>query len=422
MPRLMLFAATTGYQLREFAEAARRLGADVRFATDRCRRMEDPWGDRALPVRFGDTRASRRLLRMHSFDAVAAVGDGPAVLAAEAAADKRIPFHPPAAARACHNKFLAREIYRQAGLRVPAYFRALLEADEREIARRAPYPCVLKPLGLSASRGVIRADDPAAFVRAFARIRALLADPDIRRAREEQNRYLQVEEYIPGREFAVEALMVHGRLEILALFDKPDPLEGPYFEETIYVTPARLPEADRREVETTLRRAVEALGLRHGPVHAELRLNAGGAWMLEAAARPIGGLCARALRFNGGVPLEELILRHALGGEVTPARLDGPASGVMMVPIPRGGVYQGVSGVDRAAAVTGIEEVVITAKEGQQLVPLPEGASYLGFLFARAETPGAVEGALRRAHAELDFRIAAALATMRPQPFERGGT
>jgi biotin carboxylase len=283
-------------------------------------------------------------------------------------------------------------------MRVPRYF----EAAGPEDAACAPYPCVLKPLGLSASRGVIRAGDPGEFRAAYERIRRM------------GEHRVQVESYIPGREFAVEGLVTGGRLQVLAIFDKPDPMEGPYFEETIYTTPSRLPAEVQGELIAAVEEAVTALGLRHGPVHAELRHNQDGAWMLEAHARPIGGLCARALRFDAGMPLEELIVRHALGEDVRGVRREERAAGVMMIPIPRDGLYRSAEGVEAAAAVTGIEEVVLTAKEGQRLVPLPEGAAYLGFLFARAQTPEAVEMALRRSHAELRFEIATVLETLRP--------
>ena len=400
--RLLLFAATTGYQIRVFAEAARRLGIDLTLATDRCHVLEDPWADQAIAVKFDRIAESVDVLRGLRCDAVAAVGDRPAVLAAETAAALGVPFHPPSAARACNDKHLARQLYRAAGLQVPPFFLASFEEDPRALASRAPYPCVLKPLGLSASRGVIRANDEAEFVEAFHRIR---------RMGETQ---LQVEGYIAGREFAVEGLVTSGELQPLAIFDKPDPLEGPFFEETLYVTPSREPAAVQEALIETTAQAVRALGLRHGPVHAELRYNASGAWMLEAAARPIGGLCAKALRVHPAVPLEESILRHALGEDVTDARLADRASGVMMIPIPKGGIYESVEGVDRARAITGIEDVVITAKEGQQLVPLPEGASYLGFLFARGDAAAEVESALRRSHAELRFHIATALETLKP--------
>ena len=401
-PRLLLFAATTGYQIRVFADAARRLGVSLTLATDRCHVLDDPWGDHALAIRFDRIPDSLEVLHGLRFDGVAAVGDRPAVLAAAAAERLGVPFHPRSAALACNDKYLARQLYRAAGLRVPSFFRAMLDDDPAPLADRAPYPCVLKPLRLSASRGVIRANNQAEFLEAFRRIGKL------------GERHLQVEGYIPGREFAIEGLVTQGRFQPLAIFDKPDPLEGPFFEETIYVTPSREPAGMQKELLETTARAVEALRLRHGPVHAEVRYNPDGAWILETAARPIGGLCARALRFAPSTPLEELILRHALGEDVSRARLVGPASGVMMIPIPKGGVYESVGGIDEAQAVAGIEEVVITAKAGQQLVPLPEGASYLGFIFARGDTPAEVESALHAAHAKLVFGIQTALQTFAP--------
>ena len=394
-PRLLLFAATTGYQIRIFADAARRIGADLTLATDRCHIMEDPWGDRAVAVKFERIDESIEALRGMSFDGVAAVGDAPAVLAAESARMLGVPFHPPEAARACSDKYMARAAYRAAGMRAPRFF--LLSSGERP-----EFPCVLKPLGLSASRGVIRANDEVEFSAAAQRIRRM-GSPEI-----------QVESYIPGREFAVEALVTKGRFQPLALFDKPDPLEGPYFEETIYTTPSREPAEVQRELLATTEQAVAALGLYHGPIHAELRYNSEGAWMLETHARPIGGLCARTLRFEGGVPLEEIILRHALGDDVSNARLDGPASGVMMIPIPRGGIYESVDGEAAAAAVSGIEDVIVTAQQGQRLVPLPEGSAYLGFIFARGHSPADVEESLRKSHGQLRFRIATALETFKP--------
>ena len=249
---------------------------------------------------------------------------------------------------------------------------------------------MLKPLGLSASRGVIRADNPAEFIAAFRRIENLLADPDIARLHEDQDRFLQVESFIEGREFALEGILTDGQLRVLALFDKPDPLDGPFFEETIYVTPSRESEATQDAIVRTTRAAVKALGLTEGPIHAEMRVNQRGVWMLEVAARPIGGLCARVLP-----GLEELILRHAAGEDAGALAMPRSRAGVMMIPIPREGIYVDVEGLDRARAEAGIEDVIITAKQGQKLIPLPEGASYLGFIFARAETPDAVEQALR---------------------------
>jgi biotin carboxylase len=398
---LLLFAATTGYQIRVFADAARRLGVDVTLATDRCHILDDPWGDRAIAVKFDQIEESLKALGGLRVDGVAAVGDGPAVMAAAAAEMLGVPFHPLAAALACHDKYRARQLFQAAGMRVPAFFRANLADDPAALAARAPYPCVLKPLGLSGSRGVIRANDAREFVAAFRRIAKIV---------ERGERDVQVESYIQGREFAVEGLITGGKLQPIAIFDKPDLMEGPFFEETIYVTPSREAAVVQAALIETTAQAAAALGLRHGPVHAELRYNDAGAWILEVHARPIGGLCARAIRMADGIPLEETILVHALGGNVWMAQVDGPASGVMMIPIPRqGGIYQGAEGLERALAVADIEDVVITATEGQLLVPLPEGSSYLGFIFARGETAEAVERALRRSHAELRFQIATAL-------------
>ena len=401
---VLLFAATTGYQIRVFADAARRLGMHLTLATDRCHILDDPWGDRAIAVKFDHIPESLDALRGMAvrFDGVAAVGDRPAVLAAEAARMLGLPFHPPEAARAGHDKYLARSLYRAAHLKLPRFHRASFEEDPAALAARMSYPCVLKPLGLSASVGVIRADNPAQFADAFARIR-LLGEP-----------YLQIEAYIEGREFAVEGLVTAGRFKALAIFDKPDPLEGPYFEESLYITPSREPASVQRELLDTTRQAVQALGFAHGPVHAELRYNRSGAWILETHARPIGGLCAKALRFEGGVPLEEIILRHAVGEDVSQARLEGPASGAMMIPLAKAGVFQSVEGVEEAAAVPGIEDVVITAKPGQEFLALPDKSSYPGFLFARGPSPAHVEAALRQAHSKLRFHMALALRAFAP--------
>jgi len=376
--KILLFATTTGYQIREFEAAARRLGFEVRLATDRCHLLDDPWADRAIPVRFEDEAVPPEILA-YAPQAIAAVGDRPAQKAALAAVVCGVAFHPPEAVRRANDKRLARDCFRRAGLLVPAYARD-----------HAPgFPCVVKPTRLSGSRGVIRANNAEEFAAAVERIRRI---PD--------HGEIQAEAYIDGPEFALEGIVTHGRLQVFALFDKPDPLTGPFFEETIYVTPSREPQSVQDAIAETTQQAVTALGLTHGPVHAEMRVNQQGVWMLEVAARPIGGLCARALRFNGGVPLEEIILRHAAGETLPPLTLDGPASGVMMIPVPGHGILESVTGYDAADT-----DVILTAKVGERLVPLPEGKSYPGFLFARADTPADVEAKLRRMHARLHFRL-----------------
>jgi biotin carboxylase len=416
MPRVLLVAATTGYQTRSFTAAARRLGIDVVLATDRCHILEDPWRDNAIPVRFEEPELAAEMLAesavvgKSAIDGLIAVADRPTLVAALTAQKLGLPFHSVHSVASCRNKHKMREIFGLAGLPVPDYFRAGLDRDPREIAGGVGYPCVLKPLGLSASRGVIRANNVDEFVAAFERIRRILGQPEIRQFHEAWNEAIQIEQYIEGREFALEGLMTRGELEVLAIFDKPDPLEGPLFEETIYVTPSREPREIQSAIVDTARQAVRALDLYQGPVHAEMRVNANGVYMLEVAARPIGGLCARALRFSGGLTLEEVVILHAIEkmppGELT---LSPHALGVMMIPVPRAGVYESVAGIEEALRTPGIDDVVITAKPGQKLLPLPEGASYTGFILAGGDDAAFVESALRMAHSRLTFEIFASL-------------
>jgi biotin carboxylase len=406
MKKVALFAATTGYQVHEFAAAAEALGVELVLATDRCHILDDPWADRAAPVRFDEPqRGIEALAERGPFDGILAVGDRPAEAAAQAAVRLGLRFHPPDAVRAAGDKFETRRRFQGAGLRVPAFRLLSLASDAAEAACMAEYPCVLKPLKFSASRGVIRANNPEEFAAAFERIGAMTGDG-----------FLLVEDFIPGREFALEGVVTGGRLQTLALFDKPDPLDGPFFEETIYLTPSRESADIQEAMQGAAQGAVAALGLTEGPMHAEVRLNREGVWMLEAAARPIGGLCARVLRFadgGGTIPFEQLLIRHALGEDISTLRTAPGAHGVMMIPIPRSGVLRGVTGVERARRTPGIEDVVITAKEGQELLALPEGSSYLGFLFARAGAPAAVESALRDAHAALEFDLIGSLPVVR---------
>ncbi len=409
MHKILLVASTTGYQVREFYQASRALGIELVLATDRCHVLDNPWGDEASSIRFEDPSPGVAALQARGpFDGVIAVGDTPAKVAAEAAELLGLRFHPLAAVRAASDKFTARERFREAELLVPNYRLVTLNADPIAESLRTSYPCVLKPLHLSASRGVIRADSAPEFQSAFERISAMLQP--------EREESLLVEDFIPGREFAIEGVMTGGHFQLLALFDKPDPLDGPFFEETLYVTPSGLSSEAQGRIVSTVQEAVRALGLSDGPVHAEARLNERGVWMLEAAARPIGGLCSRVLKFRlseSDIGLEELFLRHALGDDVSSAALSAGAHGVMMIPIPRSGVYQDAEGVDESRAVPGIEDLVLTAKQGQMLRALPEGATYLGFIFARGDTAEQVEQALHRAHSGLKFCISEALPIVR---------
>lgn len=409
MATILLVAATTGYQTRSFTAAAQRLGIDVILATDRCHILEDPWKDHAVPVRFEDPEAASQALRGLRVDGIVAVADRPTQVAALTARNLDLSWHAPDAVAACRDKHRMRELFRAAGLPVPENFRVPIDSDPREVAARAAFPCVLKPLGLSASRGVIRANSADEFIAAFGRIRRILEQPEIRQVHESVNESIQIERYIEGREFALEGLMTGGQLQVIAIFDKPDPLEGPFFEETIYVTPSREPLDVQSAIVETTRQAVRALGLWHGPIHAEMRVNSAAVWMLEIAARPIGGLCARALRFSGGMTLEELVVLHATGKTPESLAFAAPALGVMMIPIPRAGVFESVSGLEAALLTPGVDDLIVTAKVGQKLQPLPEGGSYAGFIFASGNGSALVEQSLRTAHSRLRLEISDSL-------------
>jgi len=250
----------------------------------------------------------------------------------------------------------------------------------------------------------MRANDAAGFVAAFERLRGILSDPDVAEDCGDTAGEVLIEGYIPGVEVSMEGLLEGGELHVLALFDKPDPLEGPLFEETIYVTPSRLSPQVQDEISEVVERAARAIGLDDGPIHAELRVNDDGVWPIDIAARSIGGLCSRTLSFVSG-SLEDLILRHATGAGIPSYERTGAASGVMMIPIPVGGTLDEVSGIEEAEAVSGVSEVEISIRPGQRVVPLPEGDEYLGFIFAQGPSPDVVEAALRDAHAALRFSI-----------------
>lgn len=409
MPRVLILSTTTGYQLRAFGASAARAGIDLMFATDRCDHLDDPWRDAAVPVRFHEEEASLAAILAAAgarpLDGVLAVGDRPVVLAARAAQALGLPGNPPEAARASAHKTLSRERFAAAGLPVPWFVEIPpgVDADAR-----IQFPCVVKPLGLSGSRGVIRADTPADLREAVARVRRLLARRDIRAARTGLEDRLLVEGFIAGKEFAVEGVLSRGVLRVFAIFDKPDPLDGPFFEETIYVTPSALPPADQARVAAQVARAAAALGLTDGPLHAECRVGEDGVFMLEAAARPIGGLCAKVLQFSANVgraSLEEVLLRHAAGWDISAYARESDPAAVMMIPIPKRGLLRRVEGLTEAAQVPGIEEIRITAKQDQMLERLPEAGSYLGFIFARGLERTDLVAALKVAHARLQFRI-----------------
>ena len=406
--RLLLFLGAATYKAGAFLAAAARLGLEVVVASDRPQALAglNPQGHLTVDFRRPEEAAAsaRRFHRRHPIAAVAAADDDGALPAATAAEALGLATSPAAAVAAALSKLATREALARAGLPCPWFRPCRLDADPAALAEHLAFPCVVKPLDLSASRGVIRADDAADLAAAFRRLRRILGS---------RGAEILVEGFLPGREVAVEGLLTGGRLRVLALFDKPDPLDGPFFEETIYVTPSRLGAGAQEEIADAARRGAAALGLTRGPVHAELRFGDRGAWVLEIAPRSIGGLCSRVLRFAAvaaapaceEITLEELILRHALGLDVGGFERQRRAAGVMMIPVPRAGTLHRVGGLESAAEVAAVEEVRITAVRGQEIAPPPEGSRYLGFIFARAAEPAVVEAALKAAHERLEIDI-----------------
>src|SRR5213080_2149193 len=401
MARVLLLIPSRTYRTHDFMAAASRLGIEVVVGSEHRPALAGLMEGRHLRLDFHDIeRSTARIVdfsKAKPLAAVVAVDDAGTLLAASAAAALGIAHNPFDAVEAARDKARMRERFLAAGLPTPRFTVMSIDADPAPVAPTLRYPCVVKPLDLSGSQGVIRADSATVFTSVFRRVAAIIAGCSPNGGR----RSLLVEDFIDGEEVAIEALLRRGELEVLAIFDKPDPLNGPFFEETIYVTPSRLSRQRQAEIRATTAPAARALGLTDGPIHAELRLNDRGTWMLEVAARSIGGLCSRTLRFGSCISLEELILRHAAGLPMPFHQREQAAAGVMMLPIRERGRLRAVEGQHEAKAIPGVEGLVITIPPGEPLVPLPEGDRYLGFMFARAESPDAVEAALRHAHAQL---------------------
>jgi biotin carboxylase len=404
--RILLLVPTTSYRIGDFLAAAERLGVKVAVGSDQLQVLEQFSGGHALTLAFKS--AVRAVAQIEDFNrtyplsGIVGVDDETTLIAAMAAKALKLRHNEPEAVAITRNKHRFRSRLANSGLLTPWFTLSPVGDDPKRTAEELPYPVVLKPLALSASRGVIRADNRREFIVAFNRIRSILENVGSEADSADQ---ILIEGYIPGVEVALEGILDNGRLTVLALFDKPDPLEGPFFEETIYVTPSRLPSRVRHEIATTVKRAVATLGLREGPIHAELRINDKGAWLIEVAARSIGGLCSRTLSFGEDGRLEDLILRHALQQPQSAAEIGHRSTGVMMIPTPGAGILRQVVGVEDARELPGIDNVTIAIPIGETLVPVPEGSRYFGFVFASGEAPEHVEAVLREAHGLLSFTV-----------------
>ena len=402
--RVLLLMSPATYRAGAFLSAAKKLNIEVIVGIDLPEQLSEYWHV-PLGLDFLNPDASVRTIvefvQKQPIHAIVSVDDSAVEIAARAGAALGLAHNSPQAAEAARDKLLMRTLMSKGGAPCPVFRPFPLSSDSAWIATRVTYPCVLKPLRLSGSRGVIRADNTTEFINAFHRLKRLLLSEGYA----EEETFILVEDFIPGFEVALEGILTHGQLKVLTLFDKPDPLDGPFFEETIYVTPSRLSAKVQQDIARCVAIAAASLDLREGPVHAELRVNEQGPWMLEIAGRSIGGLCSTVLEFSSGICLEELILRNAIGQEIASIEREQHAAGVMMIPIPSAGMLKAVLGVEEAEQVPLITGVEITAKLNHPLVPLPEGASYLGFIFARGDRSSEVEEAIRRAHGLLQFDI-----------------
>lgn len=428
--KVLLFASKLGYQTRAFHSVAEKLDVEIVYVTDRCNRLDDPWGDHAIGVHFESPEVAAasvmQSLKGKRVNGILALGDRPTTTAAFTARALGLPFHHPASVAACRHKGRMREVFRDAGLPGPWHQTIPIQPVPEPSLLGISYPCVVKPLSLSASQGVMRANNREEFVQGAARLKRLLESAEIRATREPNLDRILVEGYLPGKEVALEGLLTEGELRTLAIFDKPDPLEGPFFEETIYITPSRLSNIQQAAVGACFVKAVRALGLTHGPVHGEFRVNEESVWPIEIAPRPIGGMCARALRFQSPgksepISFEELLLRHALGMDCANAPREARASGVMMIPVPSSGTLERVEGTEAARRVAGITDLEITARLHDYIAAWPEGSSYLGFLFAGGEDAASVDQAIRKAHSKLKFTLTPRLPVEHPLTGNPGG-
>ncbi len=400
MPRLLLLLPAAGYANQDFIAAAARLDIELVTCADYCHRLAPGWGlPPLMSVPFdqpGIALPQVLAALKQPVDAVLAVDDHGLALAAQLRVALKLPGNPPEAVATLTDKLRFRQLQQAIGLPHPAFTQ--VDVGALEAAAAPGFPLVVKARRLNASRGVIRADDVNQLLRALRQVQRIQA-----RAQRDADDLL-VERFIPGVEVALDGVLSSGALRVLAVFDKPDPLDGPIFEETLYITPSRLPDAAQCEFAAAVERACVAAGVTEGVVHAEARINDAGVWLLEIAPRGIGGLCGRVLAATLGMDTAEIVLRHAVGLTL-PAQANGSAAGVMMIPIPAAGIFHRIDGLAAARGVPHITGIEITAPPGQLVAPPPEGAAYLGFIFSRAATPQQAEAALRAAHAALGVRI-----------------
>jgi hypothetical protein len=405
MPRLLLLIPTTSYRTKDFLSAAIKAGVDVTVGSNDHNVLSELQPEGTLTIDFNNLNGSVKTIKSfnkrHPVVSIIGVDEQTCLIAVKASKELKLPHNSYESVKATCNKYLFRKTLKNSGLLTPNFQCLKPGTDVTFISNSADYPCILKPVNRSASQGVIRVNNQKEFQSAFQRITSLAPGEDI-----------IMEDFLPGEEVSLEGILRDGKLTTFAIFDKPDPLDGPFFEETIYITPSQHPASMQDALHNTVQDAANALGIKEGPVHAELRLrhsepfaNEKGPWLIELATRSIGGLCSRSLTFNGNHSLEDLIIAHALQIPLSGTERENTASGVMMIPIPTLGILKSVEGEIEARRLKHVTDIQISIKTGQKVIPLPEGNQYLGFIFAKADTPRSVEETLREAHSKLTFNI-----------------
>lgn len=398
MPTVVVILPSSTYRAADFVAAAESLGLDLVVASEQAPPFD--MGDRYLEIDCSQPLAAAKAIadlgNRAAIDGVVAADDAGVVIAAEASSLLGLAGNPPDAAAATKDKIEMRTRLGRTEIDQPPFAALLPTDDPIAVAARIGYPLVIKPRDRSASQGVIRVDRPEDLIPAVQRVGDITGDAPT----------LLIEAFLGGVEIAIEGMISDGELTVLAIFDKPDTPTGPYFPETLFITPSRLPEPSLREAERVAAAAIRGLGLTTGPVHVELKIDDARARIIEVAARSIGGLCSRSLNFGlMGTTLESLILRNAIGLGKTHLRREQASSGVLMIPTPRNGTLRAITGEEEARAIGGITGMDLTIVPGERIVAPPEGDRYIGFVYARSDTPQQVESALRKAMSTLEVQL-----------------
>ena len=404
--RVLVIAPHGSYRTAPFINAANNLNVAVLIASQGEHSIVSDYVQ-GLHVDFQNESQAIDIILSEAekrpFSGIIGTDDTTTELAACIATKLNLPHNDPEAVKIAQRKDLSRISLKKSKVKIPTFDLLTTTKSLSEQKINVNFPAVIKPVALSASRGVIRVNNELELEQAIVRVKNMLAEE--KQLDKVIREILLLEEFIPGKEVAIEAMLHHGELEVLAVFDKPDPLDGPFFEETYYITPKSFSKDTQKELKQTVFEACHAYGLKEGPIHAECRINDNGVWIIEVAARTIGGMCGRLLSLGTGYSLEELVLLHAMGKRVEIKTLDS-AAGVLMIPIPSAGILKRVEGLLEAQRIPFISDLSIEVRDGYELVPLPEGNSYLGFIFSEAPTVKEAEQALREAHDCLNIVIA----------------